>query len=235
MSKFSNLIGTVLDRFQFGLSGPLIKSETGQLSARNADDTDYAALRAALVRVFGDSIELNAGASGSGADHVMRLVRPGTGMTTDIDIVLPTGVPSPDDELYVVSYATGVVTLGYRASGSDAATNVVHVDETDLAFGSSSPLALLTKPANALVEKVKVIIDTPFDGGNPQVSIGIPGNTSKYGAASHIDLTAPAGTVFELDYGLEATGSTEDIIATYAGDSSAAGAARIQIFYVIPS
>ena len=235
MGKFLNLIGTVLDRFQFGIGGPMFKRDGDEIAVRNNDDTDFEALQALLIRVFGDTIELNAGADEDNADWIMRLVRPTTGMTTNIDIILPTGVPSPDDELYVVSYATGTVTLGYRASGGEGATNVVHVDETDLAFGSSSPLALLTKPANALVDRVKVIIDTPFDGEEAQVSIGVAGTTAKYGASSHIDLTAPAGSVFELDYGVLATGGTEDIIATYAGDGSNAGAARIQIFYVIPS
>src|SRR5690606_42115492 len=65
MGKFANLLGTVLDRFQLGLTGPLLKADSGQISARNADDTDYVALRAALVRVFGDAIELNAGAAGA--------------------------------------------------------------------------------------------------------------------------------------------------------------------------
>lgn len=233
MSKFSNLIGTVLDRFQFGLSGPLIKAEAGQLSARNADDSDYAALRAALVRVFGDSIELNAGAAGTGADRVMRLIRPDSGMSTDIDIVLPTGTPSPGQVLAVTAYSSGTVTLGYVTSESGA-SNMVLLDETDLAFGSTSPVALLTKPANAVLLTTKVIIDETFDG-TPSVSIGVAGSTSKYAAASHIDLTAAAGTVFELDAGEPSVGSTEDIIATYSAGGATEGAARIQLVYGIPS
>lgn len=234
MGVFKNLLGTVLDRFQLGLTGPMIKNDSGQISARNAADSAYAALRAALVRVFGDEIELNAGATGAGDDWTMSLVRPGTGMTTNIDIVLPAGTPSPGQLLRVASYSGGLVTLEY-ASASEGATNVVLMDTTTLAFGSSSPLAMFTKPANALVERVKVIIDTPFNGTAPQVSIGISGTTSKYAAASHIDLKAAAGTVFDIDNGLVATGGTEDLIATYTADSSSAGSARLQVIYVIPS
>lgn len=233
MGVFKNLLGTVLDRFGLGLAGPMVKNESGQVALRDTDDAAYVALRAALVRVFGDAIELNAGATGAGADRVMRLLRPDTGMSTNIDIVMPSGVPTPDDEIYVVSYSSGVVTLGYRNGGAGA-TNMVHMDETDLVFGSTSPLALVTKPANGLVPVVKVIIDETFDEA-PQLSIGIAGETSKYGSATHIDLTAPAGTVFELDYGEPATGSTEDIIATYASDGATEGAARIQVYFVIPS
>ena len=230
---FKNLLGTVLDRFQLGLTGPMLKAESDQIAARGAGDTSYAAIRAALVRVFGDAIELNAGATGSGANRRMRLMRPATGMTTDIDVVLPTGTPSPGQVLRVAAYASGTVTLEYGAGGGGS-PNAVLVDETDLAFGTSSPLALLTKPANAIVERVKVVIDTPFNG-TPSVSVGVTGANSKYAAASHINLKAVAGTVFELDYGVDGGGTTEDIIATYAAGGATAGAARILIAYVLPS
>jgi len=233
MSVFKNLAGTVLSAFKLGLTGPALKNESGAVAARNSGDTDYANIHAELVRLFGEYIELNAGAAGSSADWWMRLERPTTGMTTNIRIILPTGTPTPDDEIYVVSYSTGVVTLGYRAS-STGATNQVHVDSTALAFGTSSPVALVTKPANALVAWVKIIIDTSFDE-QPTVSVGIAGQTSKYVAASHVDLTAPAGTVYEIDMGLVADGSTEDIIATYSADSATVGAARIQVAFVLPS
>lgn len=230
---FKNLLGTVLDRFQVGIGGPILKAVTGFWQFRNSADDDYVAIEAALIRVFGDSIQLNSGAAGSSADWKMTLSRPNTGMTTDIEVILPTGTPSPGQTLAVDSYAAGVVTLAY-VDATDGATNVMLVDSTQLVFGSTSPLDLLTKPANALVDRIKVIIDTPFDG-TPSMSIGITGTTSKYAAASHIDLTADAGTIFELDYGLAATGGTEDIIATYSAGGATAGAARIQIFYGIPS
>lgn len=233
MGKFTNLLGTVLDRFQLGLTGPMIKNDADELAVRDADDAAHAALQAALVRVFGDSIELNSGAASSGADWVMTLTRPGTGMSTDIDIVLPAATPSPGQVLSVTAYAAGVVTLGYATSEAGAA-NMMLVDETDLAFGSSSPLALLTKPANAVLLTTKVIIDTPFNG-TPSVSIGVTGTASKYAAATHIDLTAAAGTVFDLDAGAPSVGTTEDIIATYSAGSASAGAARIQLVYGIPS
>ena len=234
MGVFKNLLGTVMDRFQLGLTGPLIKNDSGQISARNAADNAYAAVRSSLVRVFGNEIELNAGAAGAAADWVMKLVRPSTGMTTNIDIIMPSGTPSPGQLLRVASYSSGTVTLEY-ASASEGATNVTLMDTTTLAFGSSSPLAMFTKPANALVERVKVIIDTPFTGTTPTVSVGVAGTTSKYAAATHINLQSAAGTVFDIDYGLPATGGTEDLIATYAASGAAAGSARIQVIYTIPS
>lgn len=233
MAKFSNTIGTVLDRFQIGIGGPIIKRVLGVIQFRNAADNGHADIEAALVKVFGDSIELNAGAAGSGADWAMTLSRPDTGMTEDIDVVLPPGPPSPGQVLRVAGYADGVVTLEY-ATTEAGASNMVLIDETALAFGSGSSEALLTKPANGLIEKVKVIVDTPFNG-TPTVSIGVSGTTSKYAAASHIDLTAPAGTIFELDAGEASTVGTEAIIATYSAGGASAGAARIQLIYGIPS
>ena len=53
--------------------------------------------------------------------------------------------------------------------------------------------------------------------------------------SGQVDLTAAAGTIFEVDPGLTANGSTEDLIATYAAGSASAGAARILVDYVIPS
>lgn len=233
MGKFTNLLGTVLDRFQFGLTGPMITRDDDELAVRDAADVSHAAIQAALVRVFGDSIELNAGAAGSGADRVMTLSRPDTGMAADIDIVLPATTPSPGQVLSVTAYAAGVVTLGYATSESGA-SNMVLIDETDLAFGSSSPLALLTKPANAVLLTTKIIIDDPFDG-TPSLSIGTAGTASKYAAATHIDLGAAGGTVFDLDAGQAAVGTTEDIIATYSAGGATEGAARIQLVYGIPS
>lgn len=233
MGVFKNLLGTVRTTFQLGLGGPRVKSNSGAIEARNAADNAYANMHMALARVFGEYIELNSDAAESGADWYMRLERPTTGMTTNIRVIMPTGTPSPNDVWRVASYSGGLVTMEYAAI-SAGATNQILVDETDLAFGSSSPLALLTKPANAGVPWVKIIIDEPFDG-TPTVSIGISGQTSKYVAASYVDLTAAAGTVFDIDMGLEAPGSTEDLIATFSAGSATEGAARIQVAYLIPS
>lgn len=233
MGVFKNLLGTLLSKFKLGLSGPTLSVESGELAIRNSDDDDYEALRTALVKVFGDEIVLNAGAAGSAADWVMKLVRPSTGMTTDIDIVLPAGVPSPGQGIRVASYSGGTVTLEYYTGGAGT-TSYVLVDVTALAYGDSSPVAMFTKPANAQVDHLKVIIDGAFDG-TPSLSVGISGTTSKYLAASHVDLTAEAGTVFHVDYGSEPTVGTEDLIATYSDGGATEGAARIQVAYVIPS
>lgn len=233
MAVWKNLRGTLGNLFGLGLSGPAIKNESGELAVRDAEDTDYAAVRTALVKVYGDDIQLNAGAAGSGSDWIMTLRRPSTGMASNLVIVMPPGNPTPGQVLSVASFSSGVVVLQYTTV-SGGPTNIVGVDSTTLAFGSTSPLAMFTKPANAIVSKVRVIPDESFDG-TPGLSIGITGQTSKYMASNQNDLTAAAGTVFEVDLGLPPTGGTEDLIATYSAGGASAGSARILVDYVVPS
>lgn len=232
MGVMSDLLGTVRSAFQLGIGGPKLKNNAGAVEARNSADAAYANLHAALFKTFGDDFQLNAGAAGAGADWKMILRRPSAGMSHDITVVMPSGDPAPGQALTVTSFAANVVTLGYTtiAAGNDK----VVVDTTNLAFGSASPVAMFTKPANAVVRKIKVIIDTAFNGA-PTLSIGVTGTTSKYLSSTQVDLTAAAGTVFEVDPGLQSVGTTEDLIATYAAGAASAGAARIEVEYCIPS
>ncbi len=232
MSGWKDLIGTVLGKLQLGIGGPFVKGNAGVVEARNAADNAYASLRAALVATYGDDFELNAGAAGSGADWKMSIRRPSTGMTHALIFVYPSGDPAPGQALTVASLVGDVVTLQYTTIA--AGTDKMVVDTTSLAFGTASPVAMFTKPANAVVALQQVVIDTPFDG-TPSLSIGITGTTSKYMASTHVDLTAAAGTVFEVNPGLPAEVGTEALIATYSAGGATVGAARILTHYVIPS
>lgn len=233
MAVWKNLRGTLGSLFGLGLTGPQLKDESGELAVRDAADADYEALRTLLVKVFGDDIELNAGAAGSGADRKMTIRRPSSGMANDITVVLPAGNPTPGQVLSVQSFGSNIVVLEYTTVAGGP-TNILGTDSTTLANGDTSPVAMFTKPANAIVAKVRVIPDTPFNG-TPQLSIGIAGQTSKYMASNQNDLTAAAGTVFEVDLGLPPTGGTEDLIATYSAGGASAGSARILVDYVVPS
>ena len=185
-----------------------------------------------VVGASGNDIEFNESAAGSGADWKYTLRRPSTGMGEARVVVLPAGNPAIGQALQVASYSGGVVTLDYLtvAAGNDKTV----VDTTSLAFGTTSPLSMFTLPANAVVMMVKVIIDTSFNN-TPSLSVGVAGTTSKYLGTGDVDLTASAGTVFEIAPGLPANGSTEALIATYSAGGASAGAARILVEYVIPS
>jgi hypothetical protein len=227
MGKFTNLFGTTLTKFQLGIQGLILKSTGGKVRARNAGDSADVPLVGSVIAASGNSMELNEDAAGSGADWKYTLSRPATGMTAAVELVLPPTDGSPGQ------------VLGTDGSGGldwatvDAGNNKTIVDTTSIAFGTTSPLSLLTLPVNAVVMFVKVIIDTAFNG-TPSLSVGISGTTSKYAGTTDVDLT-DQGSEFEISPGLVPVGTTEALIATYAAGGASAGAARILIGYVIPS
>jgi hypothetical protein len=228
-----DLLGTVFAKFQVGIGGPQIKNSTGTLEVRNAADSAYAALRASGILVAGDSIILNEQSTGSGASWKMTVSRPSTGMTHDLTIIWPSADPSVGQALTVASFASNIVTLQW--SSVTAGAQLMSVDTTSLAFGTASPIAMYTAPANAVEYMFEIIIDTPFSGGTPTLSIGITGTTSKYVSTGQVDLTAAAGTIFQVEPGVIPPGTTENVIATYSAGGATAGAARILGYYSVPS
>lgn len=229
--RWLDLIGSVLGKIQLGIGGPFVKNDSGTVAARNAADAAYVAVRAALFQTYGNDFELNAGAASSGDDWKMTISRPSTGMTHDLQVIFPSGDPTTGQALTVASFAGDVITLEWTtvAGGTDK----VVVDSTSLAFGDSSPVTMFTRPANAIVLGVTVVVDTPFDG-TPSLSVGISGTPSKYMPTTAVDLTAAAKTAFEYTPNEQAVGSTEAMIATYSQGGAAVGAARILTAYVIP-
>ena len=230
--KFLDLLGTVFSKFQIGIGGPQLKNNAGTIESRNAADAAYAPIAAMLFKTYGNDFELNSGAAGAGADWKFTLRRPSTGMTHDLTVIFPATDPAVGQALTVASFASNVIALQWTtvAAGSDKSV----YDTTSLAFGTASPLAMFNLPVNAVYLHTQIVIDTPFNGA-PSLAIGIAGTTAKYLAATQVDLTAAAGTVFEISPGLAATGSIEALIATYAAGGASAGAARLIVAYVIPS
>lgn len=238
MGRIADIIGLTGNILRFGKGGPKLKANAGAFEARNTADSDFvdmlvATLKAVGVEVSGDSIVLNSEAAGAGADWSLTLSRAQTGMANDLEVVMPGSNPSPGQALTVANYAAGVITLQWTsiAGGEDKVVS----DTTTFEAGDTSPIAMFTLPANAVIKRVAVILDESFDGTAPQLSVGISGTTSKYLAASAVDLQDPATTVTEVDPGLEPVGTTEDLIATLNSDGATSGSGRILIDYVIPS
>lgn len=229
MAKWSDLVGTLTGYIRLGLQGVRLKNSSGALVVRNTGDTADAAVTASTVSVSNDSITINSDAANSGADYALTIARPATGMTAGYTLTLPDTGGSPSQ---VLSRGSSAGTLVWTTLGGTA--DKISTDTTTIAFGTTSPLALFTLPANAVVQAVRVNIDTAFNG-TPSLSIGITGTTSKYLASTQVDLTAAATTVFEVYPGLPAVGTTEALIATYSAGSATAGAARIEVDYVVPS
>lgn len=117
-------------------------------------------------------------------------------------------------------------------SGGGGAANGLLVDATSLAFGAVSPLAMFTLPANATLERVRVVIDTAFNG-TPTLSVGVSGTPAKYMDSGYIDLTMAAGTVFEVAPSNMPEAGVNALIGTYAAGGASVGAARILADYAV--
>lgn len=214
MGIFKDLLGTLSSTFKLGIGGPLFKNSSGVIEARNTGDSAFAALRASALRV----------ADANGQQVVIQA----PDIVADYTLTLPVDDGSPSQVL--TTDGSGALSWTTVAGGSDKPV----VDTTTLAFGDASPKAMFALPANAVVRKVSVVVDTPFNG-TPSLSVGITGTVSKYLGATQVDLTATAKTIFEVFPGEIASGTSENLIATYAAGGATAGSARILVEYVIPS
>ncbi|MEO5348889.1 MAG: hypothetical protein H7836_04510 [Magnetococcus sp. YQC-3] len=231
MAIFMDLKGTSQSSFQIQKGGPRLKNNSGVLEAKNAADSAYVDFKASALKSTSNTMTWNEDASLAGADWKMQISRPTSGMTANTNFVMPADYGTNG---YVLQ-TDGAGNLSWVAQSSPpSVTQKITVDTTTLAFNTSSPLALFTLPANAVVHKVKVIIDTAFDGA-PTLDIGISGNTSKYGAAAAFDLTSGAGDRWESNPNQAPVGTTEALIATYAAGGATVGSARIEVDYSIPA
>ncbi|HEY9643323.1 MAG TPA: hypothetical protein V6C57_22735, partial [Coleofasciculaceae cyanobacterium] len=166
MSKFSDFIGTSFTSFLIGIGGVRLKNIAGALSVRNTGDTADAAVTASQLNNSGDAIVLNSDAASTGADWKVTVARPSTGMTANYTYTLPVSAGSPG-QVQATDGAGNTYWLTIAGT-----SDKISSDTTSLAFGTTSPLTLFTLPANAVVDEVRVIIDTPFNG-TPSLSVGI--------------------------------------------------------------
>jgi hypothetical protein len=225
---WTDAFGTLQSFFRLGLSGPRLKANGSNLVVRNGGDTADATVTASSHSSSGDvGLIINSDAAATGADWSITIQRPSTGMTASYTLTLPVDDGTPNQVLST----DGAGVLSWASSASTASS--AKVDSTSLAFGSTSPVTMFTTGASDIINEVRIIVDTAFNG-TPTVSVGISGTTSKYMASTQNDLTATATTTFAVHPGLTAQGA-EAIIATYAAGGASAGAARIEVEYYTPS
>lgn len=232
MSAWQDLTGTIGAFFKLGFAGVRLKNSSGHLLVRNTGDSADAEVTASKVKVSGDTLEVNSDAVSSGADWKMILARQTSGMTADMTYKFPS-VKGTDGNVFAQKAGSGAGVLEFELVSAGNTALARKVDTTTLAFNSSSPLTMFTTGAADVINEVRIIIDTAFDGA-PSVSIGISGTTSKYMGATDVDLTMAAGTVFIVHPGKTAQGA-EALIATYSAGGASAGSARIEIDYDTPA
>ena len=226
MSKILDFIGTSATSFRIAIGGVLLKNGAGNLLVRNTADSADAAITASQLNNTGSTIAI-------GSTNVLSFQQ-NSAQSGALSLVMPAAKATDGQVLaQKAGTAAGVVELQFVSSANTA--TCLTTDTTSLAFNSTSPVTMFTLPANAVVEAVRVIVDTVFNG-TPTLAIGIAGTTSKYLAIAQVDLKdAAAAKIYEAYPGLAANGSAENLIATYAAGGATAGAARIEVDYVVPS
>lgn len=227
MSIIGDFLGTLSQHFRIGLNGVRLRNSSGNLAVRNTADTADASVTASTINVSGDSITINSDAGNTGTDRSLGLARSAS-QTTSFTLTFPTTIGSPNQVLQTDG-VSGLLSWVTPSGGSAAG---LIVDTTSLAFGSTSPLTLFTLPGNAVIQSVRVIVDTAFNG-TPSLSVGITGTTSKYVASNQVDLAT--ATTFEIYPSLPANASSENLIATYSAGGATTGSARIEVEYVTPA
>ena len=107
------------------------------------------------------------------------------------------------------------------------------VDTTTIAFGAGATTQAMVLPANAIVDRATVIVDTVFNGTAPTMSIGLEGG-SGFEYAGVGDINLKVGDRYDMPSQLIAVGTTGNIDILYTADGSSAGSARVLITYAIP-
>lgn len=226
MALWADLKGTTQATYNIG--GHILKAITGGLAFRNAADSADEKVQASQFEANGDiGLIVNADAAGTGADWKITLQRPTSGMTANYTLTFPIDDGTPSQVLST----DGSGVLSWVSAGSTAPN--IAVDTTNLAFNSGTTVTLFSTPANAIINKVQVVIDTAFNG-TPTVTVGISGTTAKYMGSGQNNLNGTAGDIYESNPGLAATAG-EALIATYSAGGASAGAARILVWYEVPS
>lgn len=227
MGIFSDLLGTTAAYFKLGLAGVRLKNNGGNLDVRNNADSADAEITASKVNVSGDVVVINSDAAGSSADWLYTLQRPASGMTAAVTLTFPTTNGAPSQALIT----DGDGNLDWADAGDTSLAS--KMENTALAFGSSSPVTMFTLPADNLVEKIQVYVDTAFNGTAPTMSVGYTGSTSAYMPATAVDLKTTG--LYEYHPLVAISGSTVALEIAYSADSSSAGAARVVVFYGEPA
>lgn len=212
MSTWMKLAGTQTGSFILGLLGVKLKNNSGSLQVRDNGDTAFADVELAKLKINDvDTVTIQASPSQTG---------PYT-LTLPVDDGSPSQVLSTD--------GSGVLSW-VSAASTDACWKV---DSTSFVFGSTSPVTMFTLPANAVVDTVSVIIDTPFDGA-PSMSVGVNGGSaSKYVGSADVLMSA-AGR-YDVPNDSIPVGTTEALEITYSAGGATAGAGRVLVTYAIPT
>jgi hypothetical protein len=234
MGLFADLFGTSKSTFQVEIGGVKLENSAGALVVKDGASA-VSDITVKKLFVQGDVIEINSDAAESSADRKYTIQRPAAGMSGAVTLTLPPNDGSPGQVM--TTDGSGVLTFETPSS----ATPLLTCDTTTLNWNSAAEVSMFNLPVGAIVDRVKVVIDTSFDGTTPAtMSVGTTGaGAAKYMASTQVNLKGTAKDVYESNPGeLPVSASPEALVITFAaatGGSPSAGIARAMVFYVIPS
>jgi len=214
MLTWLKTVGTQTGYFILGFLGVRLKNSSGNLQVRNNGDTGFADVAAKDVIVSNNSTTYDVTLTTSGSQ------------TGDYTLTLPVDTGSTGQVL--ATNGSGVLSW---VSAADTSANW-KVETTSVNFGSGSTVSAFTLPANAIIDKVMVIVDTAFDG-TPTLSVGDSGNNSKFmGSGDNLLTLADRFDVFVDE---PASGSPIAVEIYYSAGGATVGSARVLTTYAVPA
>lgn len=223
---FYNLKGTSNTIYQIGKLGVNLKNSSGNLLVRNAADSADATLTTSQLLNSGNSIILNSDAAGSGADWTYTFARPAAGMTAAVTLTFPIDDGAPGEVLST----DGSGNLSWASNSSNPQGEVTYT--VPVAFGDSSPITAFTLPTDGVVDWIKIITRTVFNGTAPTLTTGVNGGSaSLFTTTAQSDLKTAGGYTNDVTDIDQTSLASQDIELTYVPDSSSAGAAEVVFFY----
>ena len=97
---------------------------------------------------------------------------------------------------------------------------------------TTSPTAIFTPVADAIIDQVICIVDTGATGGSPTISVGTTGDTDLYFKTTDSNLLVQQTYIFEP---FESCGSTPSAVGLYITPDSQTFAARVFVRYIVLS
>lgn len=223
----SDLAGTILSYFRIG--SHRLKSIPGSgevLEVRDKADTED---RPILVR----EVVIRDPASG----FVYRVTVPETSpayLTGDLTLALPPDAGSSAQAL--LTDGAGNTYWGTVATGA----NATKTQTETITFNDVGLYPIFTPPQGALIESVKIVVDTSFDGSDPTCSVGVAADEQRYLTIVQAELASAANTIFEvapLYVDNDATPANREVVVRFTHTSSPAptqGSFRVIVTYSNP-
>lgn len=205
----SDLVGTLKAYFRIG--SLRIKNDSNVLAVKNTGDTGYLPVALSSTQY-----------------------KNGTGtvtLQTPIDVTYSLVLPSNDGSTNEVLSTDGSGNLSWASVATSS--NQVLAQTENVVYNSSTPIVVFTPPANSVIQKVIVDVDTLFDATSVNLSVGVAGTTSKYLGTNDVDLATVA--VYEVEPMFQEDGTPEEVIITFApGSAGSTGSCNVTILYSNP-